>query len=162
VGTSAAEQVKKILSMHSSPSRRIDRNHHVRLLAISSRDGTVTYIDCRVPDYIYVEKKGGGTGGMCPDRPLNEHEEIEYVLMKAGWSYPRAHQVALVAEDLVVASMGFVPESYQAVMKDLIAFAEKEPDPSPPPDPYLTWEDTQCTDDAHCDCDHCKGGVHAV
>jgi hypothetical protein len=162
VSTSAAEQVKRILSTHTTLPRRIDRNHHVRLLAISSREGTVTYIDCRVPDHIYVGKKGGGTGAMCPDRPLNEHEEIEYMLMKyGGWSYPRAHQVALVAENLVVESMGFDAESYQAVMKDLIKFAEREPGPSPPPDPFLTWEDTQCTDDYHCDCDHCKGGTHA-
>ena len=160
VDASAAEQVKRVLSTYSSPPRRIDRNHHVRLLAISSRDGAVTYIDCRVPDYIYVQRKVGGTGAMAPDRPLNEHEEIEWMLMKlGGWSYPRAHVVATIAEDLVVDHMGFVPESYQAVMKDLVTFAEREPDPSPPPDPFLTWEDTQCTDD--CDCDHCKGEVHA-
>ena len=99
---------------------------------------------------------------MMPDRPLNEHEEIEWTLMKhGGWSYPRAHVVATIAEDLVVDSMGFVPESYQAVMADLVRFVGHEPDLSPPPDPYLTWEDTQCTDDDACECEHCKGGTHA-
>jgi hypothetical protein len=156
VGDLAAEHVRRVLTTFPQPDRRISRDHTVRLLAISSGDGRVTYIDRRTPDYIFAQRVGGGTGAMSPDRSLNEHEEIEWILMyHGGLTYVQAHPIATIAEHLVVESMGFVPSSYEEVMQSMVTFAKNADDDDPPPDPFLTWEDTQCTDD--CDCAHCRG-----
>jgi hypothetical protein len=154
VGDLAAEHVRRVLTTFPQPDRRIVRIYTVKLLAVSSKDGRTTYIDCRTPDYVYAQRIGGGTGAMSPERPLNEHEEIEWILMHHGkLPYCEAHPIATIAEHLVVESMGFVAASYEEVMQSMVLFTEHEPDDQPPPDPFIVWEDTVA-----CDCDHCKGG----
>ena len=116
-------------SLERRPAR-LDVGYDIPYLGGYSVDGTVIYLDRRLPRFIE---------GVEVWRYIWVHERTEKALIDAmGWSYEKAHAAATRAEHCAVLSAGYEPRWYESLLAPWIRAADHESVTEVPADLDLT------------------------